>query len=364
MQDSHEADSQQSSILTPPTTMLRTHIILFPLLLLGALLLAPLPAAQHPASASPPPAALVAAAAAGLQPGAARPDGSARVSFGRAPGEVRIHIGGQPFATYGYADPHIPRPYFAHVRTADGIQVTRNHPPLPGQDPTDHDLLHPGLWMAFGDLNGEDFWREKATVRHERFRTEPKADGTRGGFSVVNRYVAADGVTTVCRETARYTIETTEHGRRLLWDSTFEPVVRELVFGDQEEMGLGARLATALTVRSGGEMVDAAGNRNEKGIRGKQTAWCDYSGMRDGRRVGITLMAHPDNFRGAWWHARDYGLIVANPFGRASLVGGEPSRVVVKPGERLRLRFGVLVHSDSPNARTDSAAAFRAYAGR
>ena len=25
--------------------------------------------------------------------------------------------------------------------------------------------MHPGLWLAFGDLNGIDFWRNKAPVR-------------------------------------------------------------------------------------------------------------------------------------------------------------------------------------------------------
>ena len=35
---------------------------------------------------------------------------------------------------------------------------------------------------------------------------------------------------------------------------------------------------------------------------------------------------------------------MANPFGRQAFTKGEPSRVVVKRGETLKLRFGVLVH--------------------
>lgn len=37
--------------------------------------------------------------------------------------------------------------------------------------------------------------------------------------------------------------------------------------------------------------------------------------------------------------------MVANPFGRQALTKKEKSRVVVEPGQSLRLRFGVLVHS-------------------
>jgi hypothetical protein len=56
------------------------------------------------------------------------------------------------------------------------------------------------------------------------------------------------------------------------------------------------------------------------------------------------LMPDPKNFRRSWFHARDYGLLVANPFGRQAFTKGKPSQVVVKKGETLTLRFGVLVH--------------------
>jgi hypothetical protein len=43
-------------------------------------------------------------------------------------------------------------------------------------------------------------------------------------------------------------------------------------------------------------------------------------------------------------HARDYGLIVANAFGRGAMGKGPPDKKVVRPGETLRLRYGVCVH--------------------
>jgi hypothetical protein len=47
--------------------------------------------------------------------------------------------------------------------------------------------------------------------------------------------------------------------------------------------------------------------------------------------------------------------MVANPFGRLTFTKGEPSRVVVKRGETLTLRFGVLVHDSD----LDRQAAYR-----
>jgi len=64
---------------------------------------------------------------------------------------VLITDDGQPVATYVFRDDKILRPYFANVHAPGGIQVTRNHPPVPKVDATDYDTMHPGVWLAFGD---------------------------------------------------------------------------------------------------------------------------------------------------------------------------------------------------------------------
>ena len=61
-------------------------------------------------------------------------------------------------------------------------------------------------------------------------------------------------------------------------------------------------------------------------------------------------MPHSKNFRPSWFHARDYGLLVANPFGQNAFTKREKSRVTVKKGEEFRLRFGVLVY-ESPSGK-------------
>jgi hypothetical protein len=265
------------------------------------------------------------------------------VGFQTAPREVRLTVSGKPVAVYVYEDEKIQRPYLAHVKSPSGIQVTRNHPPILGKDRDDHDTMHPGIWMAFGDLDGEDFWRNKGRVVHECFVAEPTGGPGKGSFAVRNRYERRGGEL-VCHEECRITFLVRPAGYLLLWDSTFF-ADREFYFGDQEEMGLAFRVATPIAVDNGGTMRDSQGRENEKGIWGKTTAWCDYSGVVHDRRIGMTLMCHPKNFRPSWMHARDYGFIAANPFGRKAFTGREPSRVVVAPGERLRLRYGVFLDS-------------------
>jgi hypothetical protein len=126
-------------------------------------------------------------------------------------------------------------------------------------------------------------------------------------------------------------------------------------------MGLGVRLATPLAVVKGGEIVNSEGRKNGAQVWGRQADWCRYGGDIGGRYVGVALLPHPQNFRRAWFHARDYGLLVANPFGQKAFTKGESSRVVVKPGETFRLQFRVLVYDLPAGAAPDMGAAFRAY---
>ena len=264
------------------------------------------------------------------------------VSFTRKEGRLQIDIADRPFGAYVWDDPKTLRPYFAHLHAPNGVQVTRRHPPVEGEDPTDHAEMHPGLWLAFGDVSGADFWRNKGIVEHVEFVEEPVATTKGGRFAVKNRYLSNGR--TFCEELCRIKIEVPPGGYLIDWTSEFSGS-EEFYFGDQEEMGLGIRLATPLTVKHGGLILNSNGLKNESQVWGKIADWCDYSGVIDNQPVGIALLPDPKNFRPSWFHARDYGLLVANPFGRNAFTKGDKSQVVVKPGESLRLRFGVFIHA-------------------
>lgn len=253
---------------------------------------------------------------------------------------------GKPVASYRWKDADIRRPFFFHLHAPDGSQVTRNHPPIAGKDATDHDTFHPGLWMSFGDLNGQDYWRNKARVWKESeavFRGDP--------FSFTEHLVFMDkdegGEEGGQQNSVQF------HARPgaylLVWKTQFRARDKDMVLGDQEEMGLGVRMHTDLTVKAGGTIRDSEGRKDEKGIWSKSAKWCAYYRTfekdKDQLHRGVAIFPDPANFRPSWWHVRDYGLIVANPFGRNAFTKGEKSQVVVKKGESLTLRFGILVFS-------------------
>ena len=295
---------------------------------------------------------------------------SAPVAFAEGAGRVTVAIDGLPVAVYCYQDDKIERPFFAHVRAPGGVQATRHHPPIEGQDLMDHATFHPGIWMSFGDINGSDYWRGAARVRHADFVERPQAGSGKGTFAVRNQYLdQRDPSKIVCEEIARYTFLSRPAGYFLLWDSTFSSD-EQFAFGDQEEMGIGFRVATPLRVGKSGEgdvpagkgrMLDSHGRKNEEQIWGNVAQWCDYGGTMAGQRIGMAIVCHPENFRPSWFHARDYGFMTANAFGRQAFAKGDKSSVVVRPGEKLRLRYGVLIHAGEQNSEPDLPAAYEDY---
>jgi hypothetical protein len=294
----------------------------------------------------------------------------AKIEFVRGNGNLAILIDAMPVAVYSFDSARFSRPCFRDVRTTTGIQVTRQTPPVAGFDLVDHDTMHHGIWMSFGDINGCDYWRNKAIVKHVEFVERPQGTAGKGSFAVRNEYLdQSDPTGLVCQEIARYAFLTCPEGYMILWDSTFTSE-REFSFGDQEEMGLGVRVATPLRVGASGRdklpsgvgtITNSKGGMNEQGIWGTAADWTSFSGNLARENVGITIFCHPDNFRPSWFHARDYGLLVANPFGRNAFGKGQKSSVAVRPGEELRLRYGLLIHNMPAEAKPDLAEAYRNY---
>lgn len=259
-------------------------------------------------------------------------------------GALDLTLNGQLIASFVYRHDKVKRPFFAQVKTDDGIQVTRNYPPVEGKDTTDHADMHPGLWLAFARLNDVSFWHNNAgVVVHDGFISEP-AGGEFAEFKTLDRYVAPGGVT-LCRQVTQYRLVTDADGWLLSLDAEFTSD-KPFWFGVREEMGLGVRIATPLRVRDGnGSILNSAGDRNEKGTWGKVARWWDYSGTIDDHRVGVMLLTDP---RGpnVWSHSRDYGVLVANPF-PVDRPPNRSKRHTVQPGESFRLRFAVLIHDHS-----------------
>jgi hypothetical protein len=150
-------------------------------------------------------------------------------------------------------------------------------------------------------------------------------------------------------------------GSRLITvSSVLTPSSGPVTFGDTKEGSFGVRVHDQLRVGDRGKknpqsrITNADGKQGEKDCWGRPSNWCDYSGEIDGKAVGVAVFDDPANQPRACWHVRDYGLMAANPFGRAKsgfpAMAGRTDLARLAPGEHLKLRYGILLHRGDAEA--------------
>jgi hypothetical protein len=136
-----------------------------------------------------------------------------------------------------------------------------------------------------------------------------------------------------------------------------------LKMADTKEGTFAIRVVNGLT-QPNLKMVNSEGKVGVDEIWGKRANWVDYSGEVDGESLGIAIFDNPANLKHpTYWHARDYGLFAANPFGEHDFYK-DPKRdgsVTIAKGDSLVFRYRVVIHhGDSTDAQI--AAAYNAYA--
>lgn len=147
--------------------------------------------------------------------------------------------------------------------------------------------------------------------------------------------------------------------RILDFSITFKATNGKVVFGDNKDGCMAIRLHPSMRVDQQRKNIEnpikAEGHIfNSEGIRdkpawGKRAKWVDMTGPVDGKAVGVSIFDPPSNLRHpAWWHARSYGLISANPFGKHHCedLKDDPTagNYTLEEGEILTLRYRFYFH--------------------
>ncbi|CAK9048521.1 Cytochrome c [Durusdinium trenchii] len=289
-------------------------------------------------------------------------------SFKDEQDRLEISYAGQRIATYLKEHEKLTRPAFVNVRTPGGLLVTRNFPPrvpedidpgYQGENGIIHPVMHAGIWISYGDLNGNDYWRLQSRVAFDGYVVQPTGTREEGSFTSRHRYLDHTGEKTVCTETVRYQLRKVDAGILLGIEATYLSEEEDFYFGDQEESGLAVRVASPLRVTGGnGTILNNRGERNGTEIWGKPAKWFDYFGVQSGREVGLMVVSSPANPRPSWLHARDYGVVATNPFPKQPKERREPYiKTWVRKGEPYRLSYAVLIHDRPANQPLDREAA-------
>ena len=260
------------------------------------------------------------------------------IHFKKTSSGLDIYFGQKAVAEFSHTQTPLGRPFLCNIHTLDGIKVTRNYP-ITDKDQDDHPH-HQGLFHTFSKLNGIDFWHMKGVAKHRLFTDSPES-GNPATFTAESVYLDRDGKSPLLKETMRYAFHITDQGLLISVNAIIEAEADKVTIGSKEEGGLAVRVASDLRVQKGGKMIDNQGRDGGKAIWGKAARWVDNSGNKEGRWVGVTLFASHSDLGVYHWHARDYGLITANPFGPLNKA---PDKIL-KKGEKLSFNYGLMVHS-------------------
>lgn len=275
---------------------------------------------------------------------------SSLVGLKQSGSDLEITLSGQPFATLRTGGP---RPYFWPVWAPGQVEVTRNYPmkDVEGED-KDHPH-HRGFWFTHGDVNGVDFWTEgdgKGRIVTRELKTEPVVEGAI--VKLVDDWIGPDGKK-VCEDEQTFVFWGMDNPRVIDVFLCLKATDGPLTFGDTKEGSFAIRLPKWMTVKAGsGHMLNSERNEDAN-VWGKRAKWVDSWGTTGNQTVGVTFIESPDNPRfPSYWHARDYGLFAANPFGIKDFAGAESALepISVKQGEQLELRYRVVLHRGDARA--------------
>jgi hypothetical protein len=301
-------------------------------------------------------------------PAADRP---AEVTIAVEKGHIDFRCGPELSARY-VTDPKQAKPFFWPLHAPGGLTVTRSWPMEDaGSDEMKDHVHQKSAWFCHGDVipegvelkqkikgvEGVDFWSE-AKGHGDMVCTrvdEPQVGKDRATVKTHNEWRSADGAKLLDEER---TIHFYDLGpaRLLVVDIDLTAAV-PVKFGDTKEGSFGVRINDQITALKGkGKIQNAEGivardlkSEVQNECWGKISAWCDYSGPIDGKEAGLAILADPKNAQLSCWHVRGYGLMAANPFGRARAafpaVQGRKDLVQLAKGEHLRLRYGILLHT-------------------
>jgi len=235
------------------------------------------------------------------------------VTLAEEDGGLRVDVGGEVFTRYVIKGSQ--RPHLYPVIGPSGAGLTRT---LPFTDQDDHPH-HSSIWVGHGKVNDIDFWldgEDNGRIEHTGFSDMVQAGGT-ASFTAKSRWITPDGDELMSDE-RRISITASEGGGRIIdLAITFTATGYDVLFEDTKEGTVAIRVAPVLSIREGkGQILTSAGVKNKKAW-GTKAEWVSYFGADPkGEQVSITMMDHPANLRHpTTWHARDYGLLAANPFG-------------------------------------------------
>jgi len=279
-----------------------------------------------------------------------KPSGPASTVTREQNGTFAVRVGENLLARFNSTG--APKPYLWPLYAPGGVSVTRDYPMrnTPGED-TDHPH-HRGLWFTHGSVNGIDFWTEGPDKGRTVTRSCELQSGSKTASTLhcLTDWMGPDG-RRVCQDERTYVFWTLMDPRVIDVFITVKATNGPVTFGDTKEGSFALRVPKWMTVTAGtGHILTSEGKR-DGAAWGTQAAWVDYTGRTQTGETGVAMLQYPGTFRyPTYWHARDYGLFSANPFGLRDFTDDKTKdgSYTLPKGANMKYAFRLILHRGGP----------------
>jgi len=281
---------------------------------------------------------------------------------------VRVEVGGELFTEWRHSE--WKAPYLYPVIGPNGENMTRHYPMREDVEGEERDHPHHrAIRFSHRKVNGFSFWAPEsrsaggeAEIVFEEVET--LENGEDSGEVVIRSAWMGDGELVLTERTRLRFLPLEDRQVLMDYDVELTAGAKDVLFEDEKDGGLSVRVPETMRVELPGRVKGPGTILNSRGDRdgeawGKAAEWADYYGPDpSGKISGIAIFDHPSNLRyPTHWHARTYGLITANRFGKGFFEEKSGAQrgdgdYTIRAGETLKLRHRLYFHhGDTESAK-------------
>lgn len=267
------------------------------------------------------------------------PISAAKITAVRVGSKINVSIDNKYFTSYIFSeDEKYPFFYPVNGPVSGGSVTSMRNAEYPH---------HSSLFFGCDLVNGGNWWQEG--LERGRIISVNAEIVKQGGDSVIitdECIWSRPGAVSPIRDTRRIVITAPSSSASQIDVSITMEMLTDVTVKKTNHSLFSARMAADLSVRNGGTMINAEGQKSEKDTFGKNSPWIDFYGRRGTAVEGLAIMQHPSN---PWypspWFTRDYGFMSPTPMYWPE----NGTETFMKKGSIITLRYRVLVHAGDHN---------------
>ncbi|MCX7872423.1 MAG: PmoA family protein [Verrucomicrobiae bacterium] len=205
---------------------------------------------------------------------------------------------------------------------------------------------HRSVFFGCDRVNGDDYWSQELNKGRIISNTPKVINLTEKQITIFDECKWTSPENQVVMEDSRKITVAINSDKLYFidWEIAWKAVVDVTIQKTNHSL-FAIRAAPDITPSAGGNLINAEGDKGEKGTFGKKSEWCAFFGKRKKSEFieGIALFDHPKN---PWhicpWFTRDYGFMSPTTFNFIE------KQMNFESGKSLMLKYRIVAFAGTP----------------